>query len=138
MRGLRSKGFLALLTGVVVASASAAIAISASTTQLIIDTTAVHLRIQKATLNNYDSGWHIHPGLVVVNVREGSLQVYEDGCTPKTVGAGETTIEAPYTPIRVLTAHAVETVTFILNGPDQVAVPLSAYSPGYNPCPSLP
>jgi hypothetical protein len=138
MRVLRSKKVLVLLTAAVAAGASAAIAISATKTQVIIDTTAVHLRIQKATLDNYDSGWHIHPGLVVVKVHEGSLQVYEDGCTPKTVGAGETTIETPYQPIRVTTTHAVETVTFILNGPDQVAVPLSAYSPGYNPCPSLP
>jgi hypothetical protein len=138
MRVLRSKKFLALLAGVIVAGTSGAIAISATTTHVIIDTNAVHLRIQQATLDNYDSGWHIHPGLVVVKVHEGSLQVYEDGCTPKTVTAGETTIEAPYSPIRVKTAHAVETVTFILNGPDEVAVPLSAYSPGYNPCPSLP
>ena len=138
LRALRSKKFLALLAGVVVAGASAVIAVSATTTQVISDTTAVHLRIQKSTFDNYDSGWHIHPGLVVIKVHEGSVQVYEDGCTPKTVAAGETTMEAPYAPIRVKATHAVETVTFILNGPDPVAVPLSAYSPGYNPCPSLP
>jgi hypothetical protein len=138
LRALRSKKFLALLAGLVVAGASAAIAISATTTQVISDTTAVHLRIQKTTFDNYDSGWHIHPGLVVIKVHEGSLQVYEDGCTAKTLAAGETTMETPYVPIRVKTAHAVETVTFILNGSDPVAVPLSAYSPGYNPCPSLP
>ena len=137
MRIPRSK-VVVLLTAAVAAGASAAIALSAAKTQVIIDTTQVHLRIQKATLDNYDSGWHIHPGLVVVKVHEGALQVYEDGCTPKTVGAGETTIETPYQPIRVITAHAVETATFILNGPDQVGIPLSAYSPGYNPCPSLP
>ena len=138
MRVLRSKKNLALLAGLVVAGASAAIAVSASTTQVIVDTTAVHMRVQKSTFDNYDSGWHIHPGLVVVQVHEGSIQVYENGCTPKTVGAGQTTIEAPYAPIRVIAAHAVETVTFILNAPDPVAVPLSSYSPGYNPCPTLP
>ena len=138
MHLLRSKKFLVLLAGVVAAGVTAAVAISATSTRVIIDTSAVHMRIQKGTLDNYDSGWHIHPGLVVVKVQEGSLQVYEDGCTPKTVGAGEVTIETPYMPIRVFAKHAVETVTFILNGPDPVAVPLSAYSPGYNPCPSLP
>ena len=138
MRVLRSKKFLIPLTAAVAAGASAAIAISASTSQVIIDTTAVHMRIAKQTLDNFDSGWHIHPGLVVIKIHEGSVQVYENGCSPKTVGAGETTFEAPYEPIRVKTTHAVETVTFILNGPDPVAVPLSAYSPGYNPCPSLP
>ena len=138
MRVPRSKKFLALLAGVVVAGASAAIAISATTTQVIVDTTAVHMRVAKQTLDNYDSGWHIHPGLLVVKVHEGSLQFYENGCTPKTVGAGEITIEPPYEPVRVIAAHAVETVTFILNAPDPVAVPLSAYTPGVNPCPSLP
>ena len=138
MRILRSKKILVLLTATVAAGASAAIAISASPPQVIVDTTAVHMRIVKQTLDNFDSGWHIHPGVVVVKVHEGSLQVYEDGCTPKTVGTGEVTIETPYLPIRVKATHVVETVTFILNGGDPVSVPLSAYSPGYNPCPSLP
>jgi quercetin dioxygenase-like cupin family protein len=138
MRALRSKKFLVLLTAAVAAGASAAIAISASTPQVISDTTAVHMRIVKQTLDNYDSGWHIHPGLVFVKVHEGSLQFYEDGCTAKTVNAGDFTIEPPYEPVRVKATHAVETVAFVLNATDPVAVPLSAYSAGYNPCPSLP
>ena len=138
MRVLRSKKSLAVAAALVVTGASAAIAISATTTQVISDTTSVHLRIQRQTLDNFDSGWHIHPGLVVIKVHEGSIQIYEDGCTPKTVGAGETIMEMPYAPIRVKAAHAVETVTFILNASDPVTVPLSPYSPGYNPCPSLP
>jgi hypothetical protein len=138
MHVLRSKKFLALLAGVVVAGATAAIAISASTTQVIVDTNAVHMRIQKSTFDNYDSGWHVHPGVVIIKIQEGSVTVYENGCTPKTVGAGDTTIEAPYLPIRVTSVHAVETVTYLLNAPDPVAIPLSSYSPGYNPCPSMP
>lgn len=138
MRLVRSKWFLALLAAMVVAGASAAIAISASSMQVITDTTSVHLRVVRQTLDNYDSGWHVHPGLVVVYVHEGSIQFYTNGCTPRTVGAGEFTIEPPHTPIRAFATHAVETVTFILNGPDPVTIPLSAYSPGNNPCPSLP
>ena len=138
MRVLRSKKFLVLLGVIVGAGIGAAIAISASTTQVELDTTAVHLRVVKQTLDNFDSGWHVHPGLVVVTVHEGSIQFYENGCTPKTVGAGETTMEAPYQPIRAISTHAVETVTYILNAPDPVLIPLSSYSPGYNPCPSLP
>jgi hypothetical protein len=138
MRLLRSKKILALLAAGLVAAASAAIAISATTIQWTVDTTAIHMRSVKQTLDNYDSGWHVHPGLVVVKVQEGSVQVYDNGCTPKTVGTGDFTIEAPYTPIRVTTTHAVETVTFILNAPDPISIPLSSYSPGLNPCPSLP
>jgi hypothetical protein len=138
MPALRSKKMLALVAALVAAGASAAMAVSASKTQVIADTTAVHMRIVKQTLDNFDSGWHIHPGLLVVTVHEGSIQFYENGCTPKTVGAGETTMETPYMPIRAIATHAVETVTFILNAPDPVTIPLSAYSPGYNPCPTLP
>ena len=138
VRTLCSKKVVVLLAALVVASASAAIAISAATPQVIADTTAVHMRVVKQTLDNYDSGWHIHPGLVFVKVQEGSLQFYEDGCTPKTVNAGDLTIEPPYEPVRVKATHAVETVAFVLNAADPVLVPLSAYSPGDNPCPSLP
>lgn len=136
---LHSKKLVALVVGaVVVAGVSAAIAVSASTTQVINDTTNVHLRIVRQTLDNFDSGWHVHPGLVAVYVREGSIQFYTDGCTPKTVKAGEFTIEPPHTAIRAIATHADEIVTFILNGPDDVTIPLSRYSPGYNPCPTLP
>lgn len=138
MRVLRSKKVLVLLTATIAAAASAAVALSASTTHVVVDTTAVHMRVVQQTLDNYDSGWHVHPGLVVVQVQEGSIQFYNNGCTPKTVGAGDFTIEPAYTPIRAMATHAVETVTFILNAPDSVAIPLSAYSPGDNPCPSLP
>ena len=137
MRLSRSKKILVLLAVAVAVGGSAAIAISAATPQVIADTTAVHMRIVKQTLDNYDSGWHIHPGLVFVKVHEGSLQFYEDGCTAKTVNAGDFTIEPPYEPVRVKATHAVETVAFVLNAADPVAVPLSAYSPGDNPCPSL-
>src|SRR5262249_4129014 len=133
--------FLIPFTAFVAAGASAAIAISASTPssqQVIVDTTAVHMRVVKQALDNYDSGWHIHPGLVFVKVHQGSLQFYEDGCTPKTVSAGERTSEPPYEPVRVIATHAVETVTYLLNAPDPVLVPLNVYSPGYNPCPALP
>ena len=138
MRVLRSKKFLVLLGMLASAGVGAAIALSASTSQVVLDTTSVHLRVVQQTLDKFDSGWHVHPGLVVVKVEEGSIQFYENGCTPKTVGAGDSTIEAPYQPIRAVATHAVETVTYILNAPDPVLIPLSQYSPGYNPCPTLP
>ena len=139
MRVLHSKKFLGLMVGILLAAgASAAIALSASKTQVINDTNNVHLRIVRQTLDNFDSGWHVHPGLVFVYVNEGSIQFYTNGCTPKTVGAGEFTVEPPHTPIRAIATHADESVTFILNGPDPVTIPLSAYSPGANPCPTLP
>jgi hypothetical protein len=140
MHVLRSKRFLVLLAALVTAGAAAAIAIAAVTSQQVIsDTTNVHLRVQRTTAEGFDSGWHVHPGLAIVQAEEGSVQIYENGCTPKTLAAGDTFIEIPFKPVRAIaTGHFVWTTTFVLNGPDPFQIPLSAYSPGLNPCPSLP
>ncbi len=140
MEVLRSKRFLVLLAVFVTVGATAAIAIAAVTSQQVItDTTNVHLRVQRTIAEGFDSGWHVHPGLAIVQVEEGSVQIYENSCTPKTVAAGDTFIEVPFKPVRAIaTGHFVWTTTFVLNGPDPFQIPLSSYSPGLNPCPTLP
>jgi hypothetical protein len=140
MRVLRSRKFLILLAGLVTAGTAAAIAIAAVTSQSVItDTTNVHLRVQRTTADGFDSGWHVHPGLAIVQVEEGSIQIYANSCTAKTVGAGDTFIEVPFRPVRAIaTGHVVWTTTFVLNGSDAFQIPLSSYSPGLNPCPTLP
>ena len=140
MQVLRSRRFLVLLAVFATAAAAAAIAVAAVTSQQVItDTTNVHLRVQRTIADGFDSGWHIHPGLAIVQVEEGSIQIRENSCTPKTVAAGDTFIEVPFSPVRAIaTGHVVWTTTFVLNGPDQFQIPLAAYNPGLNPCPSLP
>ena len=140
MRFFRSKRFLVLLTVLTTAGMAAAIAIAAVTSQQVItDTTNVHLRVQKTITDGYDSGWHVHPGLAVVQVQEGSIQIYENSCTPKTVAAGDTSIEIPYVPVRAIaTGHVVWTTTFVLDNAGLFLIPLSSVSPGLNPCPTLP
>ncbi len=140
MRFLRSKKFPVLLAGVVTAGITAAIAFSAVISQSVItDTTSVHLRVQRTIADGFDSGWHVHPGIAIVQVEEGAIQIYENSCIPKTVGPGETSIEIPFRPVRAIaTGHVVWTTTFVLNGPDTYQIPLSRYSPGLNPCPTLP
>jgi hypothetical protein len=140
MRVLRSKKILAVLAGVVAAGIGAAIAIAAVTSQRVVtDTGNIHLRVQKTTADGYDSGWHVHPGLAIVQVQEGSVQIYENGCTPKTVAAGDTFIEIPYEPVRAIaTGHVVWTTTFVVDNAGLFLIPLSTYSPGLNPCPTLP
>jgi hypothetical protein len=139
MRFLRSKKFLVLF-GLVAAGAGAAVAIAAVTSQsVIVDSTAVRLRVVHTSAEGFDSGWHVHPGLAIVQVQEGSAQIYENSCTPKTLAAGDTFVQIPYEPVRVIaTGHFVWTTTLVLNAPDPVQIALSAYSPGYNPCPTLP
>jgi hypothetical protein len=140
MRVLRSRKFLLLLAAFITAGSAAAIAIAAVTSQQVVtDTTNVHLRVQRTIADGFDSGWHVHPGLAVVQVEEGSLQIYENGCTPKTVAAGDTSIEIPYQPVRAIaTGHVVWTTTFVVDNSGLFLIPLSSYSPGRNPCPSLP
>jgi hypothetical protein len=140
MRVLHSKKILAVLAGVVAAGIGAAIAIAAVTSQRVVtDTGNIHLRVQKTTAEGYDSGWHIHPGLAIVQVQEGSIQIYENGCTPKTVAAGDTFVEIPYEPVRAIAAgHVVWTTSFVVDNAGLFLIPLSTYSPGLNPCPTLP
>src|SRR6266581_644736 len=103
MRILRSKKFLVLLGIVVAAGAGAAIAIAAVTSQsVIVDTTAVRLRVVHTSAEGFDSGWHVHPGLAIVQVQEGSAQIYENSCTATTVAAGATFIEVPFQPVRAI------------------------------------
>src|SRR5206468_4460336 len=101
MRFLKSKKFLVLAAGSIAAGVVAAVAIPAVTSQSIVnDTGNVHFRVVKTTANGFDSGWHVHPGVAIVQVQQGSLQIYQDSCTPRTLNAGDTYIEIPHDPVR--------------------------------------
>ena len=140
MRFLRSKKFLALTAFVVVGGTAAAVALPAVISQSVIaDGTAVHFRVVRTIADGFDSGWHVHPGLAVVQVQEGTLQIYQGSCTPKTVGAGDTYIETPYLAVRgIAKGHVAWTATLLTNGPDPPQIPLSSYAPQQgDPCPGI-
>jgi hypothetical protein len=135
MRILRKK-FLVLLAALTVAGIVAAIAIPAVISNQIISdgTGTLHYRFQKIIADGRDSGWHIHPGLVVVQVEEGSFQIYQGSCIPRTVGPGDTYIEVPYKPVRAIAkGRIVFTVSLLTNAGDPVEIP----QPGYDPCPGI-
>jgi hypothetical protein len=138
MRVLLSRRLLALLTALVAASMAVAVAIAATTSQQTInDTSNVHLRIVRTVADGFDSGWHVHPGIAVVQVQDGVFQIYQGSCTARTVGPGDTYIEVPHLPVRaVATGHIAWTTTMITNGGDLPLIPLSVYNPSSpNPCP---
>ena len=138
MRVPRSKKFLALLASAIVAGSVTAVAIPAVISQQIVsDTTNVHLRVVRTAADGFDSGWHVHPGLAIVQVLEGSVQITQGSCTAKTLGAGETYIEVPHSPVRaVAPGRFVWSTTFILSGGYPVQIPWATYSAGNpNPCP---
>ncbi len=92
---------------------------------------------QTADASGFDSGWHVHPGLVVFQVEEGSVQVFQGSCTARTLGPGDTFIEVPWKPVRARsTGAAVWTTSLFIAAGDQLSIPLTAYSPAQpNPCP---
>lgn len=48
----------------------------------------------------FSSGWHTHPGPVIVQVQEGRLVLTQaPSCRPNIVGPGETYIETPEIPL---------------------------------------
>lgn len=139
MRVLRSTKFVVSMAVLLVAGIVAAVAVPAViSSQLLAEGTNLQYRFEKRVADGFDSGWHIHPGLSVIQVQEGSLQVYsEGGCTPKTVAAGETAIEPPWESVRVVATGKVRwTTSLLIAAGSQLAVPLTAYSPNRpNPCP---
>lgn len=121
--GLR-KGIV-LLAAFLGAAASAAVGL-ASVWSLSVsqDTDNVRLRVQHFSTSNFDSGWHAHPGLVIVQVEQGSLTYTGSNCVRKTYGPGESFIEIPYTPARVVgVGYAKFTATFLIDHRDPLSAP---------------
>ena len=135
MRILRSKRWIALMAAVLVAAAASAVGVAASravvSKTVLNDVTNMHYSTMKFVADDYDSGWLIHPGLVVVQVQQGSLQIKTaDNCTAKTVGPGETFIKTPYTPTRgVSTGRVVFTATFIVPYEQPLLMPAPSACP---------
>jgi hypothetical protein len=132
MRVLRSKKTLALVSAAIVAAALAATGLSAVWAQVVQADTlgGIHFRVVSTSVNDFDSGWHIHPGLAIVQVREGTIQITQGSCTPRTIGPGETFIEVPYVPVRgVVSGRAVWTTTFLVKTEDPPATNVNS------PCP---
>ena len=133
MRVLHSKRLIALVAAVLVAAATAAVGIAAvvSRTVLADGENAVVEPVIRFVADDYDSGWLMHHGLVVIQVQQGSLQIAQQGsCTPKTVSAGETFVKTPFTPTRgVSTGRVVFTATYLLRYGDALSIPVAS------PCP---
>src|SRR5262245_30535705 len=117
---------IALVAGVVLAAALGAVAIAAVTSQTVLaDGTNLHIRVVKTVANDFDSGWHVHPGPAIVQVEQGSFQITQGSCTPKTVSAGETYIEIPFVPVRaVATGNVVWTSTVLGKYEDRLLTPV--------------
>lgn len=128
-----SRYFVALVAAVLGAAVMASAGISGLWgTGVSTDGNYIRLRVVQNTAGNFDSGWHYHPGLVVVNVKKGEVAFTDGGsCTTKTYKAGDSFIEAPFVPGRaVALGEFFWTATYIINAEEPLAVPVAT-----SPCP---
>jgi hypothetical protein len=140
MRVLGTKAFLvpivALLIGAVLATVAYAAVVSR---QVFAEGSNLQYRFERQTADSggFDSGWHMHPGVVIFQVESGSVQIFQGSCTPRTLGPGDTYIEVPWKPVRAMSTGAVVWTTSLFIAAGQpLLVPLAAYSPQQpNPCP---
>ena len=106
MRSWRTFAFAAgaaVLVGAALAYAAATVA---------VDTTNVRLRVvQSEFADGFDSGWHTHPGPVIVQVREGNFRIYQGSCEPHVVHEGETFVEVPFVPVRAISKGPIAWTT---------------------------
>jgi hypothetical protein len=73
---LRGKRWIVLAALVVGGAIGAGIASAVTTTTTVADTNTVRERIATiSTDGNFHSGWHIHPGPVIVQVQDGYLKI---------------------------------------------------------------
>lgn len=118
---LRSKKRL-IVVGILVLAAAigAGIAVATVTTAILTDTTSVRLRIVRsefvpsADQPEFSSGWHTHPGPIIVQVQEGYLKLYQATCNPNVIGPGDTFIETPDLPVNATANKAVKWTTSMI------------------------
>ena len=148
MRALSWKALVALLgTAAILGACSIGMALAATAPAqkaIVVEYGNLRLRIVESSYTptaadpNYDSGWHIHPGLAIVQVKSGTFDITQVGCTPTKVGPGQTFSEIPNTPVRAVSEGAIKWTTSLLlwntggSGPFSPA-PLTPLASG--PCP---
>jgi quercetin dioxygenase-like cupin family protein len=148
MRSLSWKAIVALVAAASVLAAfsiGVALAATAPAQKAIVDEYGnLRLRIVESEYTptsadpRFDSGWHTHPGLAIVQVKSGTFDITQVGCTPTKVGPGQTFIEIPNTPVRAVSEGAIKWTTSLLlwntGGSGAFApAPLTPYAG--NPCP---
>ncbi len=135
MRVPRStRGLLALGSVLLVGTVGVGVASAMVMSTVLADTNVVRERIVRSHFTpspdqpRFNAGWHIHPGVVIVQVQEGQLTITQ-GCRAHRLGPGDTYIEVPFLPVNATTTSAVRwTSTLILadsqpGTPDRVPAP---------------
>jgi quercetin dioxygenase-like cupin family protein len=110
---------------VIAAAVGVSVALATVTSTILRDTNDVRLRIDRSAFvpsadqPEFSSGWHTHPGPVIIQVQEGTLEFTQGPsggpCETTKVRAGETFVETAELPVLAEAKQAVKwTATFIV------------------------
>ena len=147
MRSLSWKAVVALvMSALAVAASSVGVALAShGPNQKVLVDTYGNLRMRivesefvpKADEPRFDSGWHTHPGPAIVQVKSGTFEFTQNGCTATNVGPGQTYIEIPNTPVRAVSQGAIKWTTTLLlwNTAGSAAASPPAATNVSSPCP---
>jgi len=111
------------------------VAVATVTSSILTDTNSVRLRIVRsefvpsADQSTFTSGWHTHPGPVIVQVQEGYLKLTQGTCHPNVIGPGETYVETPALPVIATANQAVKWTTSMI-----LPVGADVSTPASDPC----
>ncbi len=123
---LRSRKWIALAVLTLSGAVGVGVALATVTSAIIADTgagpaTSVRLRIDRtqfvpsADQPTFSSGWHTHPGPVIIQVQEGYLKITQATCHPNVIGPGETYFETAELPVLATANQAAKwTATLIV------------------------
>jgi ferric-dicitrate binding protein FerR (iron transport regulator) len=110
LRRAGSRRWIVLAIFLLGAGVGVGVAVATVTSTNLVDTTSVRLRIDRTHFvpssdqPTFSSGWHTHPGPVIIQVQEGYLKITQATCHPNVIGPGETYIETAELPV-VATAN---------------------------------
>lgn len=100
------------VAGTVLVIAALGVGIAVAAQSVATDTTNVRLRvIQSEFTTGFDSGWHTHPGPVIVQVQKGHFKITQGRCEAKDVEQGETYLEVPLVPVRAVAKGEIKWTT---------------------------
>ena len=105
----RSKKAIVLLAAVFGAAVVAAVGLADAWTTTVQNDSNAHLRIVYTYAGGFDSGWHFHPGVVIVVVESGTVTTHDASCQTVAYGAHQSFVESGTEPFMVSNESKTET-----------------------------
>jgi quercetin dioxygenase-like cupin family protein len=128
MGGIRRRTAV-IFAGVVLIAGTVGAGIGYAASTVAYEAIAKLRVVQSDFTDGFDSGWHTHPGPIIVQVQEGSFKFYQGSCEPVVVGKGQTFIEIPAVPIRAVATGRIKWTTSMILPTTELFPQTAAASP---------